>query len=71
MTLRHLVVSVRPRSADSGTQHAHDDFMRTRADLVRAANALYFRIGFGETRTVQGGEEIRGLGAGNAGKERR
>ena len=66
MTLRRIAFFVRRRVADTGTQHAHDDFMRARADLVRAADALYFRIGLYETRTVQGGEDIciQGTGAG-------
>jgi hypothetical protein len=66
MTLRRLAFFVRRRVADTGTQYAHDDFMCTRADLIRAADALYFRIGLYETRTVQGEEEIciQGIGAG-------
>jgi len=67
-----LVVCPRGRETDSGAQYSHDDLVGVRADLIRAANALDLRIGLGQTRTMQSGEEVRVRRcAGAAGKERR
>ena len=57
--LRATLSRSRKKASDTCAEHAHDDLMRTRADLVRATYKRYLRRGLYQTRAVQSREEVR------------
>lgn len=56
--LRATLLGFREKASDSRAEHAHDDLVCTRADIVRATYKRYLRRGLYQTRAVQSREEV-------------